>query len=283
MDHWGQHIASWAVRNDKKPSAVKGILIRKGWDPDKYLPNMKDDLNYYLDQWYELSIKKLPAPATAARRRNPYYRRNADIDLRDLERKAATLSSVNDIIKYAKALDRAGRNEDAQNVRDTLWESIEFDLSFLSKVKIEAIERPPYGTSYFPSRLQTYTLEYPVAGDYINIADFISEWIMAEWGSYEDHEEPEEGHAVNVLQRSNEKLLINTVEDLRLLLSSISGCTAGFNYDVDGNFETEITLDDVPGMTVIIKFSEVYGEMSSQLFMRLHKLEQEFDKRTGKN
>lgn len=279
MDHWGQHVASWAAKNNKKPSIVKGILIRKGWDPEKYLPSMEKDLNYYLDQWYELSVKKLPTPATA-RRRNPYYRRNADIDLRDLERKAAESGGVSDIVKYAKALDRVGRNEDAQNIRDILWKPIEFDLSFLSKVKIEATERPPYGVSYFPDRLQTYTLDYPVAGDYISIANFISEWIMAEWGSYEDHEEPEEGHVVNVLQRSNEELLINTAEDLRLLISSIGGCTAGFNYDVDGNYETEITLDDAPGIIVIIKFSEVYGEMSSQLFIRLHKLTQEFDNLT---
>lgn len=80
MDHWGPHIASWAARNDKNPSIVKGILIRKGWDPDKYLPNMKDDLNYYLDQWYELSVKKLPAPATAARRRNPSKNRQQILD-----------------------------------------------------------------------------------------------------------------------------------------------------------------------------------------------------------
>lgn len=67
---WEQDIEEWSENNDRDPTKVEKICIRHGWRPEKYLPEMKSDLNYWLDQWYTLSIKTLPQPATNFRR-NP--------------------------------------------------------------------------------------------------------------------------------------------------------------------------------------------------------------------
>lgn len=68
--NWKADIAEWASNHGRDPSAVESILIRKGWDPSRYLPGMKGDLFHYLNEWYTLAVKKLPAPATSLRR-NP--------------------------------------------------------------------------------------------------------------------------------------------------------------------------------------------------------------------
>jgi len=275
MNYWKQHVTSWASEKSKDPDIVEKILVKKGWDPDKYQESMEKDLRYYLDQWYILAVKALPEPATS-KRRNPVYRRNADTDLRSLERRARTTGSVGDILSWATALKRAGRDEESRRALDSLI-ATEIDLSFLKDTKIEATERN--ASNSWGLGQDTITLERPVAGDYISSDDFISEWIMAEWGSFEDHEEPKEGHVVNVLQRSEEKLIIKTAKDLKLLSRSIGGCTMGLNYDHEGEHETSLEFDD--GTIVDIKFSDVYGEMSSRLARRLYKLEKDFDRLTN--
>lgn len=71
---WDQHIEQYAARNDKDPSRVEGILIRGGWEPAQYHASMKSELFDYLDDWYTLSIKTLPTPATQNRRNpSPYF------------------------------------------------------------------------------------------------------------------------------------------------------------------------------------------------------------------
>jgi len=271
MSHWGQHIASWAAKNNKKAATVEAILKRKGWDLDKYLPSMEDDLNYYLDQWYELSVKKLPAPATA-RRRNPFYRRNADVDLRSLERKANESGDAHDIIAYARELDRVGRSEDAQLVRDVLWEPVELDLTFLRDVEIIGADVPEWGLQ--PQRYDTYTLEEHKAGDFITPIDFVNEWIMAEWGSYEDHDEPNEGHVVNILQRPPLHILnIDTAPELEDLRISLGSNTAGLNQTYAGQGYAYIE-----GLRV--EFPEIYGDMKSAVFRQFNRIQQEFDDRT---
>ena len=69
---WKDDIASWAAKNGQEPETVGSIATGKGWEPNKYQPSMKRALFDYLDQWYTLSVKTLPAPATKnAKRRNP--------------------------------------------------------------------------------------------------------------------------------------------------------------------------------------------------------------------
>jgi hypothetical protein len=67
---WDLDIEEWSQNNQRDAETVSGICVRKGWEPEKYLPSMKKQLFDWLDQWYTLSIKKLPPPATASRR-NP--------------------------------------------------------------------------------------------------------------------------------------------------------------------------------------------------------------------
>jgi hypothetical protein len=70
---WTQKFAkeSKEVRPRDPHNIVKNILIRKGWEPEKYKPSMKSKLFEYLDEWYTLSVKKLPKPATSGLRKNP--------------------------------------------------------------------------------------------------------------------------------------------------------------------------------------------------------------------
>ena len=76
MKDWKSIISDWSRKNDRDPSIVEGILLRNGWDPSKFDLSMKDQLIDYLDQWYTLSIKELPEPATKNLRRNPYSNYN---------------------------------------------------------------------------------------------------------------------------------------------------------------------------------------------------------------
>ena len=79
MNQWRQDIVSWAKKAGRDPDEVEGILIKGhkgvGWDPKTYQPSMKNDLYHYLQQWYTLSVKKLPIPATAVRK-NPISSKN---------------------------------------------------------------------------------------------------------------------------------------------------------------------------------------------------------------
>lgn len=61
---WRDHVAAWAKANQREFSRVEGILIRNGWNPESYRDSMEKDLFYWLDQWYTLSVKNLPQPAT---------------------------------------------------------------------------------------------------------------------------------------------------------------------------------------------------------------------------
>lgn len=69
MGTWFEDIEEWASTNNRDPSKVEAICLRNGWIPEKYHSEMKDDLFDFLNQWYTLSIKKLPKPATY--RKNP--------------------------------------------------------------------------------------------------------------------------------------------------------------------------------------------------------------------
>lgn len=76
MSMWDNDIDDYCRSRGKERQKVVGILTRKGWDSQNYHSSMKDNLFGWLDQWYTLSIKKLPEPATI--RRNPtteIYRR----------------------------------------------------------------------------------------------------------------------------------------------------------------------------------------------------------------
>jgi len=78
---WKDDISSWASKNNQEPEIVegnakreikKGTKIEKGWDPAKYdSSTMKAALFDYLNQWYTLSVKTMPIPATTALRKNP--------------------------------------------------------------------------------------------------------------------------------------------------------------------------------------------------------------------
>jgi hypothetical protein len=68
--YWLEHIREWAKRHKRDPKKVEKILIREGWSRNKYKPSMKQKLFNYLDEWYTLSIKSLPKPATSYKR-NP--------------------------------------------------------------------------------------------------------------------------------------------------------------------------------------------------------------------
>jgi len=70
MSMWEADIEDYSDSRNKDPEKVAGILQRKGWLPAEYDSSMKKSLFAWLDQWYTLSIKNLPAPATA-RKRNP--------------------------------------------------------------------------------------------------------------------------------------------------------------------------------------------------------------------
>jgi len=73
MSAWNKDIEEYAHSRNKEPAKVQGILQRDGWDESNYKSSMKKALFEWLDQWYTLSIKNLPTPATALRR-NPVIR-----------------------------------------------------------------------------------------------------------------------------------------------------------------------------------------------------------------
>lgn len=81
MDEWKTDIAEWAKKHDRDPAIVENILIKKGWKPAKYQPTMKSELFHYLNEWYTLSVKTLPTPATKGRRRNPIEVFNLETEL----------------------------------------------------------------------------------------------------------------------------------------------------------------------------------------------------------
>ncbi len=68
---WAEDISSWATKNNQESETVEGIAIDKGWESRKYKNSMRDTLFDFLDQWYNLSVKNLPIPATSDLKRNP--------------------------------------------------------------------------------------------------------------------------------------------------------------------------------------------------------------------
>lgn len=67
MSMWDRDIIEYCQSREKEKRKVEGILIRKGWELQNYNSSMKDSLFEWLDQWYTLSIKNLPTPATSYR------------------------------------------------------------------------------------------------------------------------------------------------------------------------------------------------------------------------
>jgi len=65
MSEWDEDISNYCKSRSREPSKVEGILSREGWESTKYKASMKDALFAWLDQWYTLSIKNLPTPATS--------------------------------------------------------------------------------------------------------------------------------------------------------------------------------------------------------------------------
>lgn len=65
MSMWDKDIIEYCQSRQKEKRKVEGILTRKGWESQDYHSSMKDSLFEWLDQWYTLSVKKLPAPATS--------------------------------------------------------------------------------------------------------------------------------------------------------------------------------------------------------------------------
>jgi len=70
VQSWIEDVTGWARLNGRDPKKVERILLRHGWNPQRYRAEMRTNLNHWLDQWYTLSIKTLPSPATA-RKKNP--------------------------------------------------------------------------------------------------------------------------------------------------------------------------------------------------------------------
>jgi len=64
---WDADVTKWAKNNRREPGKVKGLLVRSGWAPDQYVASMQQYLFYWLDQWYTLSVKNMPQPATTVR------------------------------------------------------------------------------------------------------------------------------------------------------------------------------------------------------------------------
>jgi hypothetical protein len=82
---WKEDIAFWANNNGREANKVEKIAINKGWEPKKYQTSMRPALLDYLDNWYTLSVKVLPEPATKSvkNRKNPFKKYSDD----DLEAK----------------------------------------------------------------------------------------------------------------------------------------------------------------------------------------------------
>jgi len=260
MSNWEQDIASWASRNNRDPDTVEGILLSKGWKPKKYQASMKEDLFYYLDQWYTLAVKKLPKPATN-------LRKNPDPDLRKLER-AAVSGLRDDVLKYAHALGRVGREEDAQIVRDSLFVPIEiylnkiFDTPAIPAIHDMTAER----TSGDVDAIISGSPEFDVTlNEIITPQEFVEEWIMAEEGSWEDHGSPEAGHVYNYLKREPLDILsIREASELRELLYSLGSNTAGLTYEIaDGNW---------------VFYRNIYGQMVEKVLRVLKRKLEEFVK-----
>lgn len=70
-DYWSKHILDWIANNLESPPSparfrtVENILLNYGWEPDKYLPEFKQDLQNWLSRYYTLSTKIKPTPATS--------------------------------------------------------------------------------------------------------------------------------------------------------------------------------------------------------------------------
>lgn len=135
MSLWDKDIEEYAKSRKKDPYKVEGILQRDGWEAAKYSPSMKKALFEWLDQWYTLSIKNLPTPATATRR-NPTtthkaYRRMTKLPggwtvLTFLNNDAYQTQVLNRGQQYAK-IDRS--RQDADLTHAQLVERILYDQS----------------------------------------------------------------------------------------------------------------------------------------------------------
>lgn len=76
-------IRSWIRLTFNKITAerlrrIRNILKRSGWNLSQYHSSMKSDLHKWLTDWYTLSVKRLPQPATL--RQNPCKNTLQEID-----------------------------------------------------------------------------------------------------------------------------------------------------------------------------------------------------------
>jgi hypothetical protein len=83
MSEWEKDIKDWVRKwfktNDPKQIARTRAIAEQKWDPnydpsiqkdpDGYDSSMRKDLHHWLDNWYTLSVKDMPKPATL--RKNP--------------------------------------------------------------------------------------------------------------------------------------------------------------------------------------------------------------------
>jgi len=157
---------------------------------------------------------------------------------------------------------------EALQVLDSIWIPISLDLTFLHNIEVTG-----WGDWYPLGSGQTrdgcpIELSQPL----ITADDFIDEWVMAEWGSWEDHGMPLEGHVVNILEREPKHVLrINTFSEIGELVQSLGSNTAGLNYE-DENGNQELHFDD----GLVVNLPDLYVEMSGEVIGRLRKLERDF-------
>jgi len=203
------------------------------------------------------------------RRTRTRYRRNSDADLRKLERDFSVSGDRGTGLCLAAGYQRVGRKREAQELRDSLWTPVSLDLDFLHDIEVTGWAGDWYGVGSGQARDG-----YPIVGlsePLITATDFVDEWIMAEYGSWEDHGMPEEGHVVNILDREPKYILqINAFSEIGDLIMSLSSNTAGLNYG-DATGEQEIIFDDLT-----VSLPELYGDMSSEVISRLRQLERDF-------
>lgn len=97
---WKRDIQDWIYTRHDSPTQnqfkkTEKVAIRGGWNPQKYKSSMRRSLHKWLTEWYTLSIKKLPEPATA--RRNPIKLNN----FKKLRRLGISRTKIRKILKIS--------------------------------------------------------------------------------------------------------------------------------------------------------------------------------------
>ena len=55
---WQEDIQEWSIQNNKRAEVQERVLVDKGWEPEKYTPEMKTALFDYLTKWNTLTRLK---------------------------------------------------------------------------------------------------------------------------------------------------------------------------------------------------------------------------------